>query len=364
MAHRTSLHDGHRSVMLSGDCDTCHSAGSRTPVSLSSSVGGTGFPPISCLGCHGRRENGPGGPGDVTGTGLRQHHFQTGNTCSLACHPDSDPASFTPVAENVRPPYYFTPDTAHPGKPTNPCNKGGNTESKIASSLGLDNDGNGLYDGDDSACAAPAPKVTLLLPNGGEPLLSGSIYTITWTAVAEAVNFKLSFSVDNGITWAPVIAGNPYVTGISYDWDVPILSGNKKKCLVKITGYDLSNKKVGADRSDATFTIEVVKLTSPNGGGAPLIVGDPLDITWSIYDTVKPITKVKLLFTKDGGLTWKSIATLPTGTYPPGDYTQPVTVPPVRGSKTKCKVKVVLMDARGVTRGNDVSDSFFTIQQP
>jgi len=357
----TDLHDGHRTVMLSSDCNTCHTTGSYSTVFLASSTGGTGFSKISCLGCHGRRENGPGGPNQVTGTGLRQAHHRAGTTDCLGCHDDSDPAgqgSFIPVAEKVKPPYYFTPDTAHPNKPTNPCNKGGSTESKIGSSFGLDNDGNGLFDGDDSGCAGP---VTLASPNGGEPLLSGSIHTIVWTAAAEAVNFKLSFSIDNGVTWTPIHTG--FVTGTSLDWLVPAPAGNKKKCLVKITGFDALNKKLGADTSNAPFTIEVVRLTSPNGGGIPIISGDPLTVTWSIYDTIQPITKVKLLFTKNGGATWSSLATLPTGTYPPGDYTQPVTVPSVTGSKTKCKVKVVLI-AGTVTRGNDVSDAFFTVQQP
>jgi hypothetical protein len=223
----------------------------------------------------------------------------------------------------------------------------------------LDNDGNGLFDGEDPGCLGP---VTLTSPNGGEMLTSGSPQTIGWTAAVEAVNFKLSLSVDNGVTWTPIHTG--FVTGTSLDWTVPAPAGNKKKSLVKITGFDVSNNKLGVDKSDAPFAIEVVRLTSPNGGGAPLIAGDPLDITWSSYDTVKPITKVKLLFTKDGGLTWKSIATLPTGTYPPGDYIQTLTVPSVVGTKTKCKVKVVLMNAAGVAKGSDVSDTFFTVQQP
>jgi hypothetical protein len=176
------------------------------------------------------------------------------------------------------------------------------------------------------------------------------------------VNFKLSFSTDNGITWTPIHTG--FVAGTSLDWTVPTPAGNKKKCLVKIVGFDASNKKLGTDTSNAPFTIEVVRLTSPNGGGAPLISGAPLTVTWTIFDTIQPITKVKLLFTKNGGATWSPLATLPTGTYPPGDYTQPVTVPTVTGSKTKCKVKVVLMNAAGVAKGNDVSDTVFTVQQP
>jgi hypothetical protein len=151
------------------------------------------------------------------------------------------------------------------------------------------------------------------------------------------------------------------VTGTSLDWTVPTQTGNKKKCLVKVTGFDALNKKLGADTSAAPFAIEVVRLTSPNGGEG-LISGGPLTVTWSIYNTVNPITKVKLLFTKNGGVTWTTLATLPTGSYPPGDYSEPLTVPSVPAQKTKCEVKVVLMDAAGVTRGNDLSDAYFTVQ--
>lgn len=153
VAWNTSLHDGHRTTMLSGDCNVCHGGSSRFPVLLKSSAGGTGFSPVSCLGCHGRAE--PAAGGTVTGSGLRQHHVRNGVTaCSnAACHGDADPASLATASEVVLPPYYFTPDAAHPNKPNSPCNVRG-SESAVAPSLGLDNDGDNVYDGSDTQCAA------------------------------------------------------------------------------------------------------------------------------------------------------------------------------------------------------------------
>jgi len=140
----TSLHIGHRTTMLNGDCSTCHTS-SRFPTALNVSSGGVGFARISCLGCHGRAE--PGAGGAVTGAGLRQHHTSTGAaTCGGAgCHADADPSTVTTAAESVKPPYYFTPDAAHPNKPTDPCNADG-LESQVAPPLGLDNNGNNIYD--------------------------------------------------------------------------------------------------------------------------------------------------------------------------------------------------------------------------
>lgn len=154
VAWNTSLHNGHRTTMLNSDCNVCH-IGSRFPVPLDQSDGGTGFSPIGCNGCHGRAE--PGAANAVKGTGLRQHHDRVGVTVCRTCHTDSNPAGFVAAGENVAPPYYFTPDAAHPNKPTQSCN-GNNSESLVAPPLGLDNDGNNVYDLADGFCNPGAVK--------------------------------------------------------------------------------------------------------------------------------------------------------------------------------------------------------------
>ena len=151
----TNLHNGHRTTMLAGDCNTCHGGAgtSGREVFLKSSAGGDGLDPIACVGCHGRAEDVTAG-GDY-GAGLRQQHWVGGITECGDCHGDANPASFTPVAENVPPPYYFTPDTAHPAKPTDACDANGS--ESVFGPTGLDNDGNGQIDGADANCANIPP---------------------------------------------------------------------------------------------------------------------------------------------------------------------------------------------------------------
>ncbi|MHB8790564.1 MAG: choice-of-anchor D domain-containing protein [Desulfobulbaceae bacterium] len=175
------LHDIHRNNMLSGDCATCHTTGGRVPTFLGSSDGGTGLPAIGCLGCHGRTESG----GTVTGAGLRQHHWNSGvTTCGTAgCHPgDANPTSFTTVGEDVMPPYYATPDAAHPNKPTNPCNPAGE-ENFAGTTIGLDNDGDNLFDQNDTDCAPDINLSPLSLDfgavaAGGSATLIGAIQNL------------------------------------------------------------------------------------------------------------------------------------------------------------------------------------------
>ncbi|MDH3214210.1 MAG: hypothetical protein OEM05_17160, partial [Myxococcales bacterium] len=149
------LHDVHRQTMLGSDCNTCH-LGGFSPVSLGASAGGTGLEPIGCVGCHGRNEDmGGDGASPGRGAGLRQHHWIAGISTCVGCHSDSNPANWTPVGEDVLPPYYFTPDPSHPNKPTDPCSPAG--EEDYAGDLdGLDNDGDDLWDTADPDCAPAA----------------------------------------------------------------------------------------------------------------------------------------------------------------------------------------------------------------
>jgi PKD repeat protein len=192
----TDLHVGHRSGMLNRDCNTCHLGDftTRYPVSLNVSNGGTGFDPISCVGCHGR--DGDLNIGQI-GAGLRQHHTRAGAAFCGGCHADNDPATFTPVGEDTPPSYYFTPDAVHPDKPTDPCNANAGSigQESVFGTLGLDNDGDLRYDQNDFACGAVnTPPVAD--PNGP--------YT---GVVGVAVMFDGTGSSD------------PDGTIVSYDWD-------------------------------------------------------------------------------------------------------------------------------------------------
>ena len=197
-------------------------------------------------------------------------------------------------------------------------------------------------------------EIVLLTPNGGEVIPSGSTYTVQWYTPSDPVSFKLKYSMDNGNTWKTIGSG---ITDTSYDWTVPTPPKNKTRCLVKVVAYDASEVKVGADKSNSKFTIEVVKLTSPNGGEV-LTSGDQHTITWTTHETKSPVAKVILKYTKNGGNTWNKIVTLDGN---PGIYDD-WTVPNVPKAKIKCKVKVVLKDARGNKVGSDTSDSSFTIE--
>jgi hypothetical protein len=194
-------------------------------------------------------------------------------------------------------------------------------------------------------------KVKLTFPNGGEFLPSGSPQTIEWQAPTNATTFRLKYSLDNGLTWR-LIADNLF--GTSHEWIIPTPSNNKKACLVKLVAYDSSHIKVGTDKSDGPFRIEVVKLTSLNDNET-LTSGIAYPITWATNGTAREVASVVIRYTTDGGVTWKKTGT-ETGN--PGTHSW---TPSVVMTKTKCKAKVILKDKNGFILGRDVSDNFFTI---
>jgi hypothetical protein len=195
-------------------------------------------------------------------------------------------------------------------------------------------------------------ELTLYSPNGGEVIPSCAIYPIEWGSGMDAVNCDLMYSTDSGATWMDIAQG---VTGMNYDWNVPILTETVDTCLVKAIAYDSSDHVIGAVTSDSTFSIGVLDLIQPNGGEI-LKSGTVSVMTWNI-GTLCPVAKEDLYYTDDGGSSWKVI-TSRTGN--PESY--PWEVPWVTNKKTSCKVKIELFDPNGLMVGTDTSDGFFTIE--
>ena len=96
-------------------------------------------------------------------------------------------------------------------------------------------------------------KISVLQPAKGEVIQAGSTYTIRWGAPANAVTFRLRYSLNNGTTWK-TIASN--VKGSTYSWSVPTPASTKGNSFVKVIGFNANGKKIGAANS-GKFTILV-----------------------------------------------------------------------------------------------------------
>jgi len=130
--------------------------------------------------------------------------------------------------------------------------------------------------------------------------------------------------------------------------DISLNVSYGKKYYFVVTAYDIhGNESFFSNR--ISWPIQVL---SPNGGEI-IASGSPCPIQWYADSRAETF---KLLYSVNKGRSWHPIATL-TGSFKSYEWT----VPEVVKRKTKCKVKVVLKGAGGVTVGSDVSDAYFTI---
>ena len=146
----------------------------------------------------------------------------------------------------------------------------------------------------------PESILRVLSPNGGEKILAGTSRKIEW--VSENIeNVKIAYTTNNGFEWKTIIASTP-ATGF-YIWS-PVPNINSQLCKIRI--YDAVDGEP-SDVSDSVFTItnqisQTIEVTSPNGG-EKWQAGTSQNITW----TSSGVTKVKIEFTSNNGLTWNTL---------------------------------------------------------
>jgi len=169
-----AVHDAHAAP--ANTCSDCHGSGSFNN------------PPLNnCVKCHGRDADAGGdGLSAGLGRGLRLHHTAANAAACGNCH--SDALGAVGVGENVQPSFYAQ---AFGGAGLDSCD--GSEERYASLTVSLDNDGDGLTDGNDPDCAANvAPTAN---PNGpynaafGVPIVfdssgssdsDGSIVAYSW----------------------------------------------------------------------------------------------------------------------------------------------------------------------------------------
>jgi hypothetical protein len=125
-----SNHEMHRdSANMATACELCHSEPDRFPVEIGSSTGTANNVGVGCTGCH-------------MAEGLRKHHRINNVTVCQGCHANDAP----PPPESTKPPYYGSADTNVRDPGNEALGSKTNENWSVGDFLGLDNDGNGLYD--------------------------------------------------------------------------------------------------------------------------------------------------------------------------------------------------------------------------
>lgn len=127
------------------------------------------------------------------------------------------------------------------------------------------------------------PEVTVTYPNGGEELYIGDTADITWSATDFGLSenpITVSYSDNNGQDYSEL--SSLEANDGSYNWELPstICYNN----LIKIFAVD-NFGNVGADSSNAVFSITYVPPAAPTGVNVDLSNEIDAVISWAEVDT-------------------------------------------------------------------------------
>jgi len=153
------------------------------------------------------------------------------------------------------------------------------------------------------------PTLTLTWPNGGENLMHGESYPITWTASGDMKNstpVALSYSLDGGNSWTAISSAT--ANDGHYRWTLPS-NENVQRAMVKIVVTALDSSTV-EDTSDGSFSIDpppgnpdtMDKVLSPNSGDE-VTAGDVVRLEWRLSGE----DSVSLFYSTDFGQSWNLI---------------------------------------------------------
>lgn len=132
--------------------------------------------------------------------------------------------------------------------------------------------------------SASGPTVTVLSPNAGEKLFTGSSFTVDWSAAAGSAalaSFSVQYSTDGGASFVamPRCSNLSSVTRQCV-WAAPVATALGR---VRVVAIDAAGQ-AGLDTSDSDFSVvsgvAVVAVTAP-ATATTLAVGSVIPITWT-----------------------------------------------------------------------------------
>ncbi|MBN2057271.1 MAG: hypothetical protein JW782_00545, partial [Candidatus Saganbacteria bacterium] len=142
----------------------------------------------------------------------------------------------------------------------------------------------------------PTITVSLITPNGGESWIEATDHDITWESSGSPDSINLYYSVNNGVSYAPIATGEAD-DGV-YSWTIP--NEPTSEALVRIEA--VKGAVIATDESASTFTIEASLLSVTLRDAA-----DTTDYTtWEVgtdksLDTAYLMTTAECVYVKNDG---------------------------------------------------------------
>jgi YD repeat-containing protein len=145
-----------------------------------------------------------------------------------------------------------------------------------------------------------APQVTLITPRGGEALLAGSAFTISWKSIDndQVSSQQIKLSTDGGQTFSTVVADGLAGNASTFEWNIPekLSTPTARMQVVAVDSVGHSGDATSAANfSVLGVTLPEAKKTTyqydPLGRLTNVVYSDGSSITYE-YDAVGNITRI------------------------------------------------------------------------
>ena len=205
-----------------------------------------------------------------------------------------------------------------------------------------------------------SPSVTLIQPDGGVTLVSGSTYTIKWHTSADPEevihSVWIRYSTNGGAYWNSLgYTDNDF----EHDWTVPATATTQLVVQV-ISLYsewysyanDTSSYYNTIITSSSTPSVTLIDPNPPVGGGVIIGAGEQYDIKWSLTGASN-IDQLKIYYSVNNGSSYALIRTLSVKLISPYTWTAPAV------DTYEAKVKLEIVPRAGPTKSVESNHPFY-----
>ncbi|MEM3042903.1 MAG: PKD domain-containing protein [Thermoplasmata archaeon] len=161
-----------------------------------------------------------------------------------------------------------------------------------------------------------SPIIILKKPNGGEVLVGGQPFEITWVTVNDphdvVYGIDIYYSINGGSSWTMIASTD---NDFSHTWNVPT-SINSENVFIKLENSHLDGYVFASDISDGPCTIisdpntVTVSLIDPNPyvpRGLIIGGGERYTIKWSTTGPRSQVREFKIYLSENNGTSWSNI---------------------------------------------------------
>ena len=175
-----------------------------------------------------------------------------------------------------------------------------------------------------------------IAPATGDVVLSGRYTAVSWDEVPGASTYRVLFARSGSADWSEIAAA---ISAASTVWRAPVVGNPLTTGRLQVAAYDGGGRLLSV-ATRTGFSVRSLRFTAP-AAGAAVAGGSRVRLTWEVYATPRPVSRIAVELSEDGGKTWVRRAKLSAAARSYGWDAPAVSV------EGQVRLRVILLDVTG-----------------